>query len=248
MMLVGCMACSEEYDLIVGPSPNYISFSPMYSAFDGTHDYAVTPNVPSAAPSSHDADPILASSTKWEIDGAFVKREEFPALPAAIKLTTRKAGVTTIAVTAKTLGGHVVRSDTKLTIREANPAEFDAGEERYNHGGLRAQEEFRCCGVCPLRIELPDNSACGKCHQADSSVASELTPTQTAGYSHDDLIDIFTRGAKPARAFTSPFLRAAPMPDCIYQDFHTWEMTDEEKNGIVWKLRSIPPKVHAEAQ
>lgn len=223
----------------------------MYSAFDGTRDYAVTPSVPSAGPFSHDADPVLASSIKWELDGAFVKREDFPELPAAIKLITKKAGATTIAVTAKTLEGHAFRSETKLFISRANPSELEAGEHRYDHGGLRAAKRpeggVMCCGVCPLLIELPKNSACGNCHNAASMVAFETTPTQVAGYSDQDLIEIFTQGAKPAGGvFTSSFLRAAPMPDCLYKDFHTWEMTGEEKRGIVWKLRSLTPKVYAE--
>ena len=32
------------------------------------------------------------------------------------------------------------------------------------------------------------------------------------------------------------------MPECIYKTFHTWSMTDDEKKGIVRKLRSIEPK------
>ena len=80
-----------------------------------------------------------------------------------------------------------------------------------------------------------------------SGLTIEHTPTQTAGYSNEQLVNIFTTGAKPAGGtFNSPFLRSAPMPDCIYAAFHTWEMTDDEKKGIIWKLRSIAPKVQEE--
>ena len=96
-------------------------------------------------------------------------------------------------------------------------------------------------------MDLPRTSACGNCHNPRSMLTVEHTPTQTAGYSDEQLIEIFSEGKKPAGGtFNSPFLRAAPMPDCIFEEFHTWEMTDEEKIGIVWKLRSLPPKVQEE--
>jgi hypothetical protein len=228
----------------------------MYSAFDdGTHEYAVTPSVPSAKENSTDSDPVMASTIKWEVDGAFLKRDEFPELSASVKLTTKKVGETKVTVTAKTLGGTQVRGEAKLTISPAKAAEWEAGEARYNNGMMipwmrpaMAAAGEGTCGL-PVTIELPASSACGNCHNSATSmgISVEHTPTQTAGYSNEDLINIFTTGAKPAGGtFNSPFLRAAPMPDCIYAAFHTWEMTDDEKKGIIWKLRSIAPKVQAE--
>jgi hypothetical protein len=225
----------------------------MYSAFDGTHEYAVTPSIPSAAENSMDSTPIMASSIKWQVDGAFLKQDEFPELTAAAKLTTKKAGKTTVKATAKTLAGEQVYGEATLTISEAKQAEWDAGEARYNNGmmfsfmrpAMAAQGEGTC-GL-PVTIELPTTSACGNCHNPMNTISVEHTPTQTAGYSNEDLVNIFTTGAKPAGGtFNSPFLRSAPMPDCIYSEFHTWEMTDEEKKGIVWKLRSIQPRVQQE--
>jgi hypothetical protein len=234
--------------------PALISFNPMYSAFDGTHDYALTPSVPSAAQGSKDSDPVVASSIKWDVDTAFVKRDEFPDLPAAIKITTKKAGATTVKVTAKTVSGAAVRGEAKLTISTANTTEWDAGEARYNNGMMitwmrpaMAAAGEGTCGL-PVTIDLPKTSACGNCHNNMSNAFTvEHTPTQTGGYSNEDLVNIFTTGAKPAGGtFNSPFLRNAPMPDCIYKAFHTWEMTDDEKKGVVWKLRSIPPAIQAE--
>jgi hypothetical protein len=249
--IVGCSS-SEE-----GPVgtllPNLISFSPMYSAFDGTHEYAVSPSVPSAAEGSMDSDPVMAATIKWEVDGAFVKQDEFPDLAAAVKLTTKKAGKTTVKVTAKTLAGNTVRGEAPLTINEASQAEWDAGEARYNNGMMitwtrptMAAQGEGICGL-PVMIDLPATSACGNCHNPMNTISVEHTPTQTAGYSNEELVSIFTTGAKPAGVtFNSPLLRNAPMPDCIYKEFHTWEMTDDEKKGIVWKLRSIPPRVQTE--
>jgi hypothetical protein len=233
--------------------PHLISFSPMYSAFDGAHEYAVTPSVPSAAEGAKDADPVVASSIKWDVDTAFVKRDEFPELGAAVKLTTKKDGATTVKVTAKTVSGQSVRGEAKLTISKAAQTEWDAGEARYNNGMMvtwmrpaMAAAGEGTCGL-PVTIDLPKTSACGNCHNSMMGLSVEHTPTQTGGYSNEDLVNIFTTGQKPAGGtFNSPFLKNAPMPDCIYKAFHTWEMTDDEKKGIVWKLRSIAPKVQEE--
>jgi hypothetical protein len=239
VLLVGCASNVDE-EVAISPF-GFISFDPMFSAFDGTHDYAVTPSIPSADAST-DKDPLLASSIKWELDGAFVKREEFPDLPAAIKLTTKKAGQTTVGVTMKTLSGTALRSKAWLTISQAKASEWDAGDARYNNEEMKLEKlPMTTCG---LVLPMDPPRSCSSCHTPLSGIAFEHTPTQTAGYSDDQLVKIFTGGAKPAGGtFNSPFLRAAPMPDCIYNEFHTWEMSDEEKKGVVWKLRSLSPRV-----
>ena len=243
--LFGCASSEEQWD-IGGPELGLIAFTPMFSAFDGLHEYAVTPSVPSAAANSKDTDPVLASTVKWEVDGAFVKQSEFSDLPAAIKLTTKRAGTTKVSVTVKTLSGKSASSSAKLSISMATPEEWAAGEPRYNSDmptTWGAAEGETICGLAAA-VELPKTSACANCHSPSGSMfAVEPTPTQTAGYSNEDLVNIFTQGAKPAGGvFNSPFLRSVPMPACTYRAFHTREMSDEEKNGIIWHLRSIAPK------
>ena len=111
-------------------------------------------------------------------------------------------------------------------------------------------------GLCGIPISsmttIPKDSACTNCHNSSaSSFSVEHTPTQTAGYSDGDLIQIFTMAQKPAgNTFNSPLLKplATMSPetaDCIYKAFHTWEIDDDTRNGIVWKLRSIAPKKQA---
>ena len=99
------------------------------------------------------------------------------------------------------------------------------------------------CGLpVSLGDAIPKTSACGNCHNNMSGITAEHTPEQTAGYSDDDLIQIFTQGMKPAGyTFTSNILKFVPMPDCVYKTFHTWEIDDATKKGIVWKLRSLKP-------
>jgi hypothetical protein len=251
--LVGCSSSDGDDKPAGTKRPALISFSPMFSAFDGTHEYAVSPSVPSAAENSADSDPVMAGTVKWQVDGAFVKQDEFPELTAAAKLTTKKAGKTMVKATAKTLGGVEVWGESELTISEAKQTEWDAGEARYNNGMMitwmrpaMAAAGEGTCGL-PVSFELPTTSACGNCHNPMNTISVEHTPTQTAGYSNEDLVNIFSAGQKPAGGtFNSPFLRNAPMPDCIYGEFHTWEMSDDEKKGIVWKLRSIAPRVQQE--
>lgn len=132
--LAGGCSSSDSGDEEGTKLPNLISFSPMYSAFDGTHEFAVTPSVPSAKEGTGNADPIVASSLKWKVDEAFVKRDEFPELAASVKLTTKKAGKTTVSVTAKTMSGQTVRGESILTIDSGNMTEWEAGETRYNNG------------------------------------------------------------------------------------------------------------------
>ena len=48
-----------------------------------------------------------------------MKQEDFPDLPGGVKLTTKKAGKTSVFVTLKTLSGQAIRSEAELTISSA---------------------------------------------------------------------------------------------------------------------------------
>jgi hypothetical protein len=236
-----------------------------YSAFDGNaHDYQLTPNVPSASdmPTNTNPDPIVPSSLQWTVEDAYLKKEAFGDIPNSILVTTKKAGMTTIKVTGKTMAGTAVRGEAQLVISEASADEWAQGDARYNNGmmidwgsvfmagRMQAQAAMMggatSMGTCGLPFSfgdaIPKTSACGNCHNNMSGITVEHTPAQTAGYSDDDLIQIFTMGMKPAGyQFTSNILKYVPMPDCVYKTFHTWEIDDATKKGIVWKLRSLKP-------
>ena len=241
---------------------NLIQFSQTaYSAFGGAQNYSLTPFVPSADPASKDSDPVMAATIKWDVDGAFVKQEPFTDIPGAIKLTTKKAGTTKVSLTATTASGAKVRGETQLKITAASDDEWAKGDMRYSGG---ANIDFRSMfggammmppagpGVCGLPFNitamLPKDASCTNCHNTSSSaIAVEHTPTQTAGYSDEQLISIFSQGQKPAGyQFNSVFLKMLPQPDCIYAMFHTWMIDEETKKGIILKLRSIEPKKQAE--
>jgi hypothetical protein len=236
-----------------------------YSAFDGNaHDYQLTPNVPSASemPSNTNPDPIMPSTLVWTVEDAFLKKESYTDIPSAILVTTKKAGTTTLKVSGKTVSGKAVNGKATLEISNASADEWTVGDARYNNGmmidwgsiftagRMQAQAAMMggatSMGTCGLPFSLgdaiPKTSACGNCHNNMSGITVEHTPQQTAGYSDDDLVQIFTMGKKPAGyTFTSNNLKFVPMPDCVYATFHTWDIDDMTKKGIIWKLRSLKP-------
>jgi len=229
--------------------PTLIESSPMYSAYDGVHAYSVTPWIPAAVPHVADSDPVLASSVRWAFDQTFVTASAFPELAGGIKLTTKRAGSTSIEVTCSTVSGAVFRQRAALHVAEADSSDWDIGNARYERGELadwaalpmNAPPGEGTCGL-PLVIEFPRTAACTSCHDGRDSMSAEYTPTQFARYSDDQLIDIVKHGAKPAGdTFESSFLRELQMPDCVFANFHNWSLSEPEEQGIVLKLRSITP-------
>jgi len=253
--LAGCSSSGDSDEPKGVLRANLIQFPQLYSAFDnGAHTYQLTPSIPAAADNSMDSDPIDAATIKWEVDGNYLSQAPFSDLPGGVLLTTKKAGMTIIKVTAKSKSGVDVRGEAPVQISQASPEEWDAGEARYNNGMavnwqmLRPMQTTDGSTNCGLPVDLtgtiPTSSACTNCHNSMNPISIEHTPTQTAGYSDDALVQIFTQGQKPAGGvFNSTFLKTLPMPDCIYKSFHTWEIDEATKKGIVWKLRSIAPKV-----
>lgn len=80
-------------------------------------------------------------------------------------------------------------------------------------------------------------AACTNCHNSGGGGSDvEHTPMQTGGYSDDDLINIFANGKKPAG------VEQRLMPADRWSKIHPWEMSAEEKKGIIVYLRSLTPK------
>ena len=85
--------------------------------------------------------------------------------------------------------------------------------------------------------------ACTSCH-GDTATAGPFktvshTPMQTAGFSDDQLIKIFTAGdaARRARTSTTRSSRASSG-----RSFHRWTMTPEQATAMVVYLRSLTPE------
>jgi len=208
-------------------------FSPMYSAYDGVHDFKLPAIVQGGL---HDL--------KWSARPADGVDFEPDSNTGGVLITTRMAGDVLIIARAGTLSG-----SSMLHITQSTPELWELGNMRYNNeipfpkqprpdGGVDGGVDGGRPPINPMDIVIPDNLSCINCHGATAAALDvEHTPQQTAGYSDDDLIKIFTMGMKPKGAkFHTPF------PPTLYVMFHTWDATPDEQKGLVTYLRSFTPK------
>jgi hypothetical protein len=190
----------------------------MYSGYDGgEHNFKIPAIV------------VDLAGVHWSAsDISYVDMEEDPTT-GGVMITTRKAGMVKIIARNGDLSG-----SADLTITEYDPEVCAAGEQRYNNSiGIDAGMM-----MLPGIGEVPENASCANCHGEGAMFLDvQHTPQQTGGYSDMDLINIFTKGYKPNGS-----LMRTMIPPQIYQRFHTWEATDEEKQGLVCWLRQFEPK------
>jgi hypothetical protein len=156
--------------------------------------------------------------------------------PTGGLVTVKKAGTVSILVS---LAGET--GAAKLTITEFTEAQWMAGQARFSKSELAIKNPTGGA-ISALLLRDPANrdanGACNTCHTAQAKTLKiENTPTQIAGYSDDELITIFTKGAKPEGATQSSMV-----PSFAWGSFHTWDATDEEKQGLVAYLRTQAPK------
>jgi hypothetical protein len=227
--LIGCGASDEGEDLppTVGGITNelVLAFSPMYSAYDGTHTFKIPAIVQN----------VMAE--KWWIEPADAADLEQDVGNGGVMITTRRAGEFTVFAQAGSLKGQ-----SQLIVTAATPDQWVAGETRYKNNvqiTLPMGPPDGGMGGPPGPPEFPDDAACGNCHgMGGERLNVEHTPQQIGGYSDDDLIKIFMTGMKPAG---SPF--RSVIPPFIYQMFHTWgTATPEEARALVVYLRGLEPK------
>lgn len=194
-----------------------IAFNPMYSAFEETHTYQV-PAVVDGLPAGVEwsANPADAVSIQKSAEGAAL-------------FTMLKSGEVTI--TAKTPDG---KSGTaKLTISPATPQEWELGSKRYNS----MQGAIRRTDAGMFGFGLDPNASCTNCHGEGSPLMVEHTPQQTAGYSAEELIKVFTEAQKPEGVG-----QRTDIPEQAWKAFHKWQMSEEEQRAIIVYLRSLTPK------
>lgn len=194
-----------------------ILFSPIYSAFDGVHEFKV---------------PAIVNGytgVQWEAEDPSMV-DLVPNGDNGVMITTRKAGTTRIIARAGALSG-----SAQIHITEAAPTDWELGEQRYNNGV--PLPNFDAAMAAGMGFSLSDDLSCRNCHGGGADALSvEHTPQQTGGYSDEELIAIFTMGQKPP---TAGWRSGIPM--FIYTMLHTWNATEEEKKGVVVYLRSLEP-------
>ncbi len=218
-------------------------FNPMYSAYDdGAHDFKVPVQVTGATGKLT----VTTSPTN------FVSSEPSS---TGVTLTTRMAGTAT--VTIQDAAGNA--GTAKLTVTKNAAGDVDIGRERYANGldaislpegGIAAVD-----GGIP-NIARNEMGACTFCHIPDGQQAMgatdvmrvdvEHTPQQTAGFSDEDLIKIFTEGVKPQgasyRVVNGGGMLSDEVAATIYKTFHKWSVEPQTRVGIVAYLRSLTPK------
>jgi hypothetical protein len=253
----GCSSGDSGGDSAGELRQNLIQFPAMYTAFDGTHDYEISPWIPlSAADPSTGADPVKPDTIKWESSGGFLQDlGSFSQLSGGNLYKATKPGSTVVKVTATTVSGVKIRGEANVTIEKADEGDWEKGDARYNNNvaidptGVSAMMAADgSSGLCGIPVDImgmiPKDAACANCHNAMNVISIQHTPAQTAGYSDEQLIEIFTQAMKPAGSkFNSPIFRfvSADMAECLYKSFHTWDIPDDVKQGVVYKLRSITP-------
>jgi len=204
-----------------------IHFSKMYSSFDGQHEF----KIPAAVDS--------VKSIKWSVsdtDIADIERQE----DGSAMITVRKAG--TVKVIAKAGG---LEGSAELVITAAKDGEWEAGNQRYNNGVVlkRGERGNKEAGAPPQADPARKQAACTNCHAKGEGENKDVehTPMQTAGYTDQELINIFTKGTKPAGVKQRIMTNKS-----MWQKIHTWEMDEFAVKGLVVYLRSLEPKSQGE--
>jgi hypothetical protein len=200
-----------------------IFFSPMYSAFDGVHEF----KVPAIA---DNVDPMAVT---WSASDPSMVDLVPDATVGGVMITTRKSGK--VQITATTTSGQ--RGTSTLNITQASPDAWNLGNTRYNNGvtltgGLMGTQTMMMV-------------ACTNCH-GDTATMNVFrtvshTPEQTGGFSDEELIAIFTMATVPRGSYFD----SSVVNYNQWHGFHNWMMSPEEAKGIIVYLRSLTPQAQA---
>ncbi len=222
-----------------------IHFAPMYSAFitdSTTHPFQVPAIVTGGS----------GTATWSASDPSAVSFVADPTTGGTIM--TVKSANSPVTITA-TVGTEC--TSAQLVITSAVEADWDLGNARYNNGvpligGCIDQKLIPVLADAGIHINLPGppdsgcpdaGPACTECHGANPTggffQGVEHTPEQTAGFSDQDLVTIFTQGTVPDGGSYNPNI----LPYQFWQAFHTWTdiATPAQQKGMVVYLRSLAP-------
>ncbi len=199
-----------------------IQWPEMYSAFDGEHTFKIPAKVDGV------------KKVKWSAEDPDMVDLD-PQSDGSVLITVRKAGKTKIIAKA---GG--LRGEAPLEVTEAGKDDWKNGNDRYNNGVTWKRGSGGGGGGDAGgggRRGPPDPTlACTNCHAAGKTDPVQHTPMQTAGYTDEEIISIFTEGKKPDG------VEQRIMPIERWSKMHKWKMEPEETKGLVVYLRSLEPK------
>jgi hypothetical protein len=202
-----------------------ILFSPMYSAFDGTHRFQVPATV----------NGIDAAAVTWSISDPTIASLQTSS--DGVMITIQAAGKATIVARAGTLCG-----TSLLTVTAASADHWTVGSARYTSGQVLT---IGTPGMGPPGqggSGATQEAACTSCH-GDTATGGPFktvshTPMQTGGFSDEELIQIFTAGVLPEGAYFDDEIVSRQQ----WSQFHRWSMTAEQAAAMVVYLRSLTPE------
>ena len=225
-----------------------VIFSPMYTAFDGTHTFQIPAVVQGVAP----------DAIAWSVSDKTMADLAADPDTGGVMLTAQKAGTVSVIASAGTLCG-----SSLLTISAALEADWEAGNARYNSGVVLPGRGVPglggpggpgggggAAGAGGGADAGSDQYACTGCH-GDTATSGPYktvshTPEQTGGFSDDQLQNIFRNGAFPGGA-TDPNFDSSIVMYPTWSAFHKWDMSDDEAKGVIVYLRSLTPQAQTGA-
>jgi Bacterial Ig-like domain (group 2) len=168
--------------------------------------------------------PIIAVGNKgnvtWTIDDPSIASiDTNSADPKAaggginVVLTSLKAGTTTIHATDGTQ-----KADATLTVTSYPVAQYEAGKARYTKG------------------PNDNNPACTECHAPGKG--PDHTPTELDADTDDEVRNTFVTGTDPEGR---PVDYKGEFKTLLKNYDHKWEVTADEKIGLVAYLRALKP-------
>ncbi len=229
-----------------------VYFSPMYSAYDGQHQFQIPSIVSGIQPTAiawYASDTSKVSLTPDKTVGG-------------VMITTKASGTVEILPSAGGLCG-----DSTLAITANTPDDWQAGNARYNDG-IDLRDGGRFGGLYGCDGGECNTIACTTCHGATATgpfVDVAHTPQQTGGFSDSDLGNIIRNGEVPGWScypdggggygpYAGMWAGSAPdagyfddsiVPYCQWSHFHRWVMSDSELTGVICYLRSLTPAPQA---
>jgi hypothetical protein len=195
-----------------------IIYAKAFTAFDGVHTFKVPVMVNGVTGVTWSAEPALVDIEAIADDGSNSGSQAI--------LTTKGAGTVTLKARAGNLEGTAV-----VTITQAKADAWEVGNARYNDG-ISLRPSMPMPGVPPT---VNKAAACTNCHGTQMDDV-EHTPAQIGGYTDAEVITIFTQGKKP------PGVKNRIIPEAQWTPIHQWEMSEEEKAGVLVYLRALAPQ------
>ena len=222
-----------------------IHFAPMYSAFvtDSTQQNFEVPAIVTGGSGTATWSASDPTAVTFAVDST-----------TGGTVMTVKSATPTVTITAQ-IGSAC--TSTQLSITSAVESDWTTGSARYNNG-VPIYPGCIDTKLAPILVEagihlppVPDagcpdaGPACTACHGAAPTggffQGVEHTPAQTAGFSDDQLVNIFVNGTVDDGGPFDPSI----LPYGYWHLFHTWSdiSTPEQQKGMIVYLRSLTPVV-----